>query len=73
MRECVLALPVAPVKVYVDGQHVIPDVNVDQEALVRGDAVVPEVSAASIVAKVIRDRIMRRGIGSYPAYGFAVA
>lgn len=71
MRECVLALPVAPVKVYVDGRQVIPDLNIDQEALVRGDAVVPEVSAASIVAKFIRDRIMRVWDRVYPAYRFA--
>lgn len=71
MRQCVLALPVKPHQVYVDGTHIIPGVDVPQRAVVRGDALVPEVSAAGIVAKVIRDRIMRTWDRAWPAYGFA--
>ena len=70
MRECVLALPVAPVQVYVDGTQVIPGLDVDR-GLVRGDGVVPEVSAASIVAKFIHDRIMHVRDRVWPAYRFA--
>lgn len=71
MREAVLALPVAPRKVYVDGRQIIPGLAVDQEAVVGGDALYPAISAASIVAKVVRDRIMDAWDRAYPEYGFA--
>lgn len=71
MRECVLTLPVAPSIVYVDGKQTIPGLRVPQRAIVGGDGVCPSVSAASIVAKVVRDRMMRTWDAVYPEYGFA--
>lgn len=48
----------------------IPDIPIPQRAIVHGDALVKSIAAASIVAKVVRDRMMR-GIGrAYPVYGF---
>lgn len=71
MRESVLALPVAPTMVYVDGRQVIPGLPLPQKAFVGGDDMFPAVSAAGIVAKVIRDRMMRVSDQLYPHYGFA--
>lgn len=71
MRESVLALPVAPSVVYVDGRQVIPGLELPQRAFVGGDNMFPAVSAAGIVAKVVRDRMMRVADRLYPEYGFA--
>ncbi len=71
MRESVMTLPIAPSIVYVDGKQTIPGLHVPQRALVGGDGVCPSVSAASIVAKVVRDRMMHAWDEVYPEYGFA--
>ncbi|GBC90700.1 Ribonuclease HII [bacterium HR14] len=71
MRRALLALPVNPHKVFVDGKFPVPDYPISQEAIVDGDALHPAISAASIVAKVVRDRLMRDIDPLYPAYGFA--
>jgi ribonuclease HII len=57
--------------VLVDGNR-LPALDVPAEAIVKGDAKVPEISAASILAKVHRDRLCAALHASYPAYGFAV-
>lgn len=58
--------------VIVDGSMKIPGIAPDrQRALPKADGIVPAVMAASIAAKVIRDRIMRTYDGIYPGYGFA--
>lgn len=54
----------------VDGNMRIPNLSVAQEAVVDGDARVRSVAAASIVAKVTRDRMMLEYERAYPAYGF---
>ena len=64
-----LALPVRPRLVFVDGIDRI-DVPCDCEAVVSGDALVQSISAASIVAKVTRDRLMVRIGAAHPGYGF---
>lgn len=69
MRRAVAALPVAPRVVYVDGNHT-PAFPVPAVAVVGGDDRVPAISAASIVAKVTRDREMAAAALEYPAYGF---
>ncbi|MFH0919619.1 MAG: ribonuclease HII [Fibrobacterota bacterium] len=57
--------------VLVDGNRAIPGLRNPQRALVRGDARSATVAAASIVAKVTRDRLMRGFDAQYPRYGFA--
>ena len=69
LARAVKALAVPPKLVFVDGNHKI-DVACDCEAVVSGDALVNSIAAASIVAKVTRDRLMRRLGLSHPGYGF---
>lgn len=70
MTRAVFALPNKPLKVLIDGRDVpIPLINIGQ-ALIKGDARSVSVAAASIVAKVIRDRMMLKADGKYPEYGF---
>jgi ribonuclease HII len=71
MRRAVLALAVAPIKVLVDGNR-CPDLSCPMEAIVKGDNLIPAISAASILAKVERDAVMRRFDAQFPAYGFSV-
>ncbi|MEJ2645198.1 MAG: ribonuclease HII, partial [Gammaproteobacteria bacterium] len=70
MRRAVQALTPAARSVLVDGNR-CPDVDCPARAIVGGDATVPAISAASIVAKVTRDREMIEMDGRYPGYGFA--
>jgi len=70
MRRAVQALKPAPASVLVDGNR-CPDVDCPARAIVGGDAIVPSISAASIVAKVVRDREMVELEECYPGYGFA--
>ena len=70
MRRAVEGLRLRPVRVLVDGNR-IPQLPVLAEAIVRGDALVPAISAASILAKVQRDRWCREIDPLYPEYGFA--
>jgi len=69
MRRAVEALPVAPEHIVVDARQ-IPNVTVPQTPLIDGDARCYSVAAASIVAKVARDRLMRELHEIYPQYGF---
>ncbi len=69
LARAVKALPVAPKLVYVDGNNRI-DIGCDCEAVVSGDALVSSIAAASIVAKVTRDRLMGRLGLAHPGYGF---
>jgi ribonuclease HII len=70
MRRAVQGLRLTPAKVLVDGNR-IPVLNVRAEAIVGGDALVAEISAASIIAKVHRDRWCAQLDAQYPDYGFA--
>jgi ribonuclease HII len=69
LARAVKALPVRPKMVFVDGNIKI-DCGCDCEAVVSGDALVLSVAAASIVAKVTRDRLMMRIGAAHPGYGF---
>ena len=57
--------------ILVDGNKVIPNFSMEQLAIVSGDKLVKSIAAASIVAKVRRDRIIREADKLYPEYGFA--
>ncbi len=70
MRRAVSGLRLTPAKVLVDGNR-LPVLSVHAEAVVGGDALVAEISAASIVAKVHRDRWCAQLDIQYPDYGFA--
>ncbi|MGH8279116.1 MAG: ribonuclease HII [Gammaproteobacteria bacterium] len=71
MQRAVRALALAPARVLVDGNRV-PVLAYQTEAIIRGDATVAAISAASILAKVERDALMRRFDRVFPGYGFAV-
>jgi ribonuclease HII len=71
MRRAVHRLRVTPELVLVDGNAEVPGLAGAQRAVVDGDARLLSVAAASIVAKVVRDRIMDRLDRVWPAYGFA--
>lgn len=70
MRRAFEALRLTAAEVLVDGNQVPPGVP-GAVACVRGDDTWPAIAAASILAKVERDRVMARLDGAYPGYGFA--
>jgi ribonuclease HII len=70
MQRAVVGLAVTPELVLVDGNH-CPQLDCRSQAVVRGDALVPAISAASIIAKVARDREMVELDHRYPGYGMA--
>ena len=70
MKRAVEGLRILPHRVVVDGNRV-PQLRVPVEALVKGDALMPAISAASILAKVTRDRLCDALHAEHPAYGFA--
>ena len=69
LARAVAALPVKPKLVFVDGRDRI-EASCDCEAVISGDAIIASIAAASIVAKVTRDRLMIRLGMLYPGYGF---
>lgn len=71
MRRAVAALAVAPSRALIDGNRVPTGLGVEAEAIVKGDAKVAAISAASILAKVARDRWMLELDAAHPGYGFA--
>ncbi|AGH81973.1 ribonuclease H [Psychromonas sp. CNPT3] len=70
MQRAVQGLSLQPNFVFIDGNR-CPTLNMACEAIVKGDARVAEISAASIIAKVTRDGEMRELDARYPQYGFA--
>lgn len=70
MKRAVEALSIAPSAVIVDG-NMCPKVLMPSRAIVKGDLTEPAISAASILAKVSRDREMLYYDSLYPGYGFA--
>ncbi|PJD94324.1 MAG: ribonuclease HII [Legionella sp.] len=71
MQRAVDALPIRPTQVLIDGIHLPPALGISCQAIVQGDSLIPEISAASILAKVLRDEEMEQMDSIYPGYGFA--
>ncbi|WP_442880086.1 ribonuclease HII [Aurantimonas sp. A2-1-M11] len=71
MRRALHALPQSPCHVLVDGRDVPPALRCAGTAVISGDALSLSIAAASIVAKVTRDRIMARACRAYEGYGFS--
>ena len=71
MRRALAALAVAPAYVLVDGNDLPRCLVCQGETLIKGDASSASIAAASIVAKVTRDRLMHRLCAAHPVYGFS--
>lgn len=71
MRRCALALTPRPDAVLIDGKPV-RDFPIHQVALIKGDSLSHSIAAASIIAKVRRDRLMVAMAKEYPGYGFEI-
>lgn len=69
MEQACLALPEKPAAALVDGNHA-PALPCPAQTLIRGDGLSSSIAAASIIAKVTRDRIMAELAGAHPAYGW---
>lgn len=70
MREAVSKLPVAP-QILLNDAVTIPGITIPQVPIIKGDAKSVSIAAASIIAKVTRDRLMREYDKIMPEYGFA--
>ena len=71
MQRAVAALPIQPHHALIDGNR-CPQLNCTSEAIIKGDLKEPAISAASIIAKVTRDREMIELDAIYPGYGLAI-
>ena len=69
MQRAVAGLDVKPEQVLVDGNRA-PDFGIKAQAIIGGDGLEPSISAASIIAKVSRDNLMKDFGSQYPGYGF---
>lgn len=69
MQRAVAGLTIKPSSVLVDGNRT-PDFGMESHAIIKGDGLIDAISAASIIAKVVRDREMDALAAQYPAYGF---
>ncbi len=69
MRKAISQLDPKPDIILVDAVN-IPDIDIPQEGIVKGDAKSVSIAAASILAKVTRDRVMEEYAKEYPGYGF---
>lgn len=69
MKRAVEELHIKPNKVMVDGNK-CPNIDIPAEAIVKGDDLIPAISAASILAKVARDKAIKELHQLYPQYGF---
>ncbi len=70
MKRAIEALKIEPDYLLLDGNFLLEDLSISQKAVVRGDEKVISCAAASIIAKVTRDRLMGKYDAKYPDYGF---
>lgn len=71
MRRAIEGLAITPHEIYIDGLFIPTQLTIPCKAIVDGDNLIPEISAASIIAKVARDEEMEQHDLRYPGYGFA--
>lgn len=71
MKRSIAGISSSPDYCLVDGNQAIPGLEIPQRTVVKGDATCHLIAAASIIAKVTRDRLMEEYDKQYPAYGFA--
>ncbi len=71
MRRAVEQLPMRPDLILVDGNRLPPALPAKAQTVIKGDALSASIAAASILAKVSRDRVMLQMDEEYPMYGFA--
>ena len=72
MTRAVEGLSIQPQLALIDGNRIPPKLNVSAQTVVKGDAQSESIAAASILAKVSRDRLLVEMDAKYPHYGFAV-
>lgn len=70
MRRAIAALPTAPAFALIDGNRTPPDLPCPAQTIIKGDSISLSIAAASIVAKVARDRLMADLAAEYPGYGW---
>lgn len=70
MKEAINNLSIRPDYVLIDGNQDI-NIDIDRQTVISGDALSESIAAASIIAKVTRDRMLREYDKAYPEYGFA--
>lgn len=70
MKKALENLGIEPDFLLLDGNFLLEDLNISQKAVTRGDEKIFSVAAASIIAKVSRDRLMRKYHQKFPVYGF---
>lgn len=70
MKRAIKNLKLKPDFILVDGNKIIPEIDIPQEAIIKGDRFCKCISGASIVAKVLRDELMEKLDKEYPYYGF---
>lgn len=70
MKKALQSLSIIPEYVLIDGRDILDDLS-EQRAIINGDQLSFTISAASIVAKVTRDRLMKRYHNKYPQFGFS--
>jgi ribonuclease HII len=70
MKMAIGNLKTKPDYLLIDGKFPIPNLSLRQEAIINGDAIIFSIAAASVIAKVTRDRMMEKFHEQYPQYGF---
>ena len=70
MKKAIGALKNKPEFILLDGKLPLPNTSLRQKAIISGDSLVFSIAAASIIAKVARDRLMYKFHEQYPDYGF---